>query len=105
MPARTRRAVGPNSHLCVGAGCPVRYSPAAGGALHGPLVASRAVTELHSDPKRGSFLCRGRYAGNSMTDPLTPATGVSRINVRDVPHGAFEVTGDNTFKLLAVHMV
>src|SRR3954447_23394813 len=49
----------PNSHLCVGAGCPVRYSPAAGGALHGPLVASRAVTELHSDPKRGSFLCRG----------------------------------------------
>ena len=27
------------------------------------------------------------------------------INVRDVPHGAFTVTGDKTLKLLAVHVV
>src|SRR3954453_18822565 len=31
-------------------GARAAYSPAAGGALHGPLVASRAVSELHSEP-------------------------------------------------------
>ena len=33
---------------------------------------------------------------------LTPVPGASRINVRDVPHGAFKVIGDKAFKLLAV---
>ncbi|SHJ31659.1 Cupin domain-containing protein [Bradyrhizobium lablabi] len=31
--------------------------------------------------------------------------GVARINVRDVPHGAFQVIGDKTLKLLTVHIV
>lgn len=31
--------------------------------------------------------------------------GVAKINVRDVPHGAFKVTGDKTLKLLTVHIV
>jgi quercetin dioxygenase-like cupin family protein len=31
--------------------------------------------------------------------------GVAKINVRDVPHGAFKVTGDKALKLLTVHIV
>jgi len=31
--------------------------------------------------------------------------GAARINVRDVPHGAFTVTGDKTLMLLTVHIV
>jgi quercetin dioxygenase-like cupin family protein len=31
--------------------------------------------------------------------------GIAKINVRDVPHGAFKVTGDKTLKLLTVHIV
>jgi quercetin dioxygenase-like cupin family protein len=31
--------------------------------------------------------------------------GTSKINVREVPHGAFKVTGDKTLKLLTVHVV
>jgi quercetin dioxygenase-like cupin family protein len=31
--------------------------------------------------------------------------GTAKINVRDVPHGAFKVTGDKTLKLLTVHIV
>lgn len=33
------------------------------------------------------------------------ATGISAVNVRDVPHGAFKVIGDKTIKLLTVHVV
>ena len=32
-------------------------------------------------------------------------TGVAAVNVRDVPHGALKVVGDNTVKLLTVHIV
>ncbi|MEO6782580.1 MAG: cupin domain-containing protein [Bradyrhizobium sp.] len=32
-------------------------------------------------------------------------TGTTGINRRDVPHGAFKVTGDKTIKLLTVHIV
>lgn len=32
-------------------------------------------------------------------------TGVAGVNVRDVPHGAFKVTGDKSVKLLTVHIV
>jgi hypothetical protein len=37
--------------------------------------------------------------------PINFEQGVARINVRDVPHGAFKVTGDKTLKLLTVHIV
>jgi len=37
--------------------------------------------------------------------PLSLATRMANINVRDVPHGAFNVTGDKTLKLLTVHIV
>src|SRR5438045_5207869 len=30
--------------------------------------------------------------------------GLAKINVRDMPHGAFKVTGDKTLKLLTVHI-
>jgi hypothetical protein len=36
---------------------------------------------------------------------LTLAPGTAAINVRDVPHGAFKVTGDKALKLLTVHIV
>lgn len=32
-------------------------------------------------------------------------TGIAAVNVREVPHGAFKVVGDNTVKLLTVHIV
>jgi quercetin dioxygenase-like cupin family protein len=32
-------------------------------------------------------------------------SGTAKINIRDVPHGAFKVTGDKTLKLLTVHIV
>jgi hypothetical protein len=31
--------------------------------------------------------------------------GTANIKVRDVPHGAFTVTGDKTLRLLTVHIV
>ena len=31
--------------------------------------------------------------------------GIAKVNVRDVPHGAFKVIGDKTLKLLTVHIV
>ena len=31
--------------------------------------------------------------------------GTAKIKVRDVPHGAFTVTGDKTLRLLTVHIV
>ncbi len=33
------------------------------------------------------------------------ATGVTNVNVRDVPHGAFKVVGDKSIKYLSVHIV
>jgi uncharacterized cupin superfamily protein len=32
-------------------------------------------------------------------------TGVTNVNVRDVPHGAFKVVGDKPIKYLTVHIV
>ena len=32
-------------------------------------------------------------------------TGLTNVNVRDVPHGAFKVVGDKSLKLLTVHIV
>ncbi len=32
-------------------------------------------------------------------------TGVTNVNVRDVPHGAFKVVGDKPIKYLSVHIV
>ena len=37
--------------------------------------------------------------------PINFEPGVAKINVRDVPHGAFKVTGDKMLKLLTVHIV
>ena len=61
---------------------------------------------LHTHPGEEAFyVLEGATLETPDGKPLTPTTGVSRINVRDVPHGAFKVTGDKTFKLLAVHIV
>src|SRR5262249_43699673 len=65
-----------------------------------------AVSELHTHPGEEAFyVLEGATLETPDGKPLTPTTGVSRINIRDVPHGAFKVTGDKTFKLLAVHIV
>ena len=32
-------------------------------------------------------------------------TGVTNVNARDVPHGAFKVVGDKPIKYLSVHIV
>ena len=61
---------------------------------------------LHTHPGEEAFYV---LEGATLETPdgklITVATGVSRINVRDVPHGAFKVTGDKALKLLAVHIV
>ena len=57
-----------------------------------------AVSELHTHPGEEAFyVLEGATLETPDGKPLTPTTGVSRINVRDVPHGAFKVTGDKSF--------
>ena len=36
---------------------------------------------------------------------VTAAAGTGSINVREVPHAGYKVTGDKTLKLLTVHVV
>jgi quercetin dioxygenase-like cupin family protein len=65
-----------------------------------------AASVLHTHPGEEAFyVLEGATLETRDGKPITLATGVSRINVRDVPHGAFTVTGDKTLKLLAVHIV
>ena len=61
---------------------------------------------LHTHPGEEAFyVLEGATLETPDGKQLTPVPGVSRINVRDVPHGAFKVIGDKAFKLLAVHIV
>jgi quercetin dioxygenase-like cupin family protein len=65
-----------------------------------------AVSPLHTHPGEEAFyVLEGATLETPDGKTLTPVTGGSRINVRDLPHGAFTETGDKTFKLLAVHIV
>ena len=69
-------------------------------------VPTGASGMLHTHPGEEAFyVLEGATVETPDGKPITLATGGSRINVRDVPHGAFKVTGDKTLKLLTVHIV
>jgi hypothetical protein len=55
--------------------------------------------------KRPSTSSAGATAVTPDGKPIVFEAGTAKINVRDVPHGAFTVTGDKTLKLLTVHIV
>jgi quercetin dioxygenase-like cupin family protein len=61
---------------------------------------------LHTHPGDEAFyVLNGGTAVSPDGKPIVFEAGNARINVRDVPHGAFTVTGDKTIKLLTVHVV
>jgi len=64
-----------------------------------------AAGVLHTHPGEEAYYVDGTTVETPDGKPITLATGVSMINVRDVPHGAFKVTGDKPLKLLTVHIV
>jgi quercetin dioxygenase-like cupin family protein len=61
---------------------------------------------LHTHPgEEAYYVLEGATAVSPDGKPVVFDAGVAKINVRDVPHGAFKVTGDKTLKLLTVHIV
>jgi quercetin dioxygenase-like cupin family protein len=61
---------------------------------------------LHTHPgDEAYYVIDGATALLPDGKPINFEPGIARINVRDVPHGAFKVTGDKTLKLLTVHIV
>jgi quercetin dioxygenase-like cupin family protein len=61
---------------------------------------------LHTHPGEETYyVVEGASVETPDGKPLTLATGVAKINQRDVPHGAFNVIGNKTLKLLTVHIV
>jgi quercetin dioxygenase-like cupin family protein len=65
-----------------------------------------AAGVLHTHPgEEAYYVLEGATLETPDGKPITLATGGSMINVRDVPHGAFKVTGDKPLKLLTVHVV
>jgi quercetin dioxygenase-like cupin family protein len=61
---------------------------------------------LHTHPgEEAYYVIDGATAVAPDGKPVVFEPGVAKINVRDVPHGAFKVTGDKTLKLLTVHIV
>ncbi|WP_024519471.1 cupin domain-containing protein [Bradyrhizobium sp. Tv2a-2] len=61
---------------------------------------------LHTHPgEEAYYVIDGATAVLPDGKPLIFEPGTAKINVRDVPHGAFTVTGDKTLKLLTVHIV
>jgi quercetin dioxygenase-like cupin family protein len=65
-----------------------------------------AAGVLHTHPgEEAYYVLEGTTMETPDGKPVTLATGASMINVRDVPHGAFKVTGDKPLKLLTVHIV
>jgi hypothetical protein len=56
-----------------------------------------------------SFGSRGLRIANRGSgfcfEAFSPRGWTAKIKVRDVPHGAFTVTGDKTLRLLTVHIV
>jgi len=61
---------------------------------------------LHTHPgEEAVYVIDGAAAESPDGKPINFVAGSARINVRDVPHGSFKVTGDKTLKLLTVHIV
>jgi quercetin dioxygenase-like cupin family protein len=65
-----------------------------------------ASVPLHTHPGEEAFYVLDGGTGE-MPDgkAITFAPGGAGINVRDVPHAGFKVTGDKPLKLLTVHIV
>jgi quercetin dioxygenase-like cupin family protein len=69
-------------------------------------IAPGASGVLHTHPgEEAYYVIDGATAVSPDGKPIVFEPGVARINVRDVPHGAFKITGDKTLKLLTVHIV
>jgi quercetin dioxygenase-like cupin family protein len=65
-----------------------------------------AAGVLHTHPgEEAYYVIEGASVESPDGKQLTLAPGTAAINVRDVPHGAFKVTGDKALKLLTVHIV
>jgi quercetin dioxygenase-like cupin family protein len=61
---------------------------------------------LHTHPgEEAYYVFDGATAESPDGKAVKFEAGTGKINVRDVPHGAFKVTGDKTLKLLTVHIV
>src|ERR1035437_9154208 len=61
---------------------------------------------LHTHPgDEAYYVIDGATAMLPDGKPINFEPGVAKINVRDVPHGAFKVAGEKTLKLLPVHLV
>jgi quercetin dioxygenase-like cupin family protein len=81
---------GTNMEVVVGV---VEVPPGASGTLH-----------THAG-EEAFYVLEGATAVSADGKPIVYVPGTAKINVRDVPHGAFMVTGDKTLKLLTVHVV
>src|SRR3954468_485217 len=58
-----------------------------------------AAGVLHTHPgEEAYYVIEGASLETPDAKPMTLAAGIAKINVRDVPHGAFKVTGDKTLK-------
>jgi len=61
---------------------------------------------LHTHPgEEDYYVIDGASAVTPDGKVINYEPGVARINARDVPHGAYKVTGDKMLKLLTVHIV
>ena len=99
------RQAAARARLCAGA---ARAGVVAVGTVWGLPAASAWSGRLPALPlpsEEAFYVLEGAPVETPDGKPMTLATGVSRINVRDVPHGAFKVTGDKQLKLLTVHIV
>jgi quercetin dioxygenase-like cupin family protein len=63
-----------------------------------------AILHTHAG-EEAVYVLNGATAVTPDGKPIVFEAGTAKINVRDVPHGAFTVTGDKTLKLLTVHIV
>ena len=61
---------------------------------------------LHTHPgEEAYYVIDGATAETPDGKPVVFDASTAKINVRDVPHGAFKATGDKALKLLTVHIV
>jgi quercetin dioxygenase-like cupin family protein len=61
---------------------------------------------LHTHPgEEAYYVIDGATASLPDGKQINLEPGTAKINVRDVPHGAFKVIGDKALKLLTVHIV
>jgi quercetin dioxygenase-like cupin family protein len=69
-------------------------------------VPPEASGVLHTHPgEEAYFVIDGATLLLPDGKQISLESGTAKINIRDVPHGAFKVTGDKTLKLLTVHIV